>query len=174
MSRELAAQRAGEPAAIAACYEQHAAALLALAYRLTASREDAEDIVHDVFVGLPRALLQYEERGQLASWLKRLTARTALMQQRRVRSRRETSNDIDVLPSHVDTDDDAHRASERTRVGDALRRLSPALRSVFILKLVEERSHAEIAALLDISIGTSEVRLSRAVAQLRSLLGDRT
>jgi RNA polymerase sigma-70 factor, ECF subfamily len=170
----LAALRAGQPDAIALCYEAHASALLALAYRLTGSRDDAEDIVHDVFVGLPQALRHYEERGQFGAWLKRITARTAMMQQRRARNRRETPRDVDVFPSMEDADEDAQRATVRSRVADALNRLSPALRTVFVLKMVEERTHAEIAALLGISAGTSEVRLSRAVAQLRSLLGDRT
>jgi RNA polymerase sigma factor (sigma-70 family) len=81
---------------------------------------------------------------------------------------------VNLIPSVGDADDDAQRTSVRTRVADALNRLSPPLRAVFVLKMVEGRTHAEIATLLGISTGTSEVRLSRAVAQLRSLLGDRT
>ena len=50
-------------------------ALLALARRLAGSAADAEDVVHDVFLGLPEALRRYEERGSLESWLKRVTAR---------------------------------------------------------------------------------------------------
>ena len=115
----------------------------------------------------------YDERGQFASWLKRVTARTALMHQRRRQDRRETPRDVDVFPSDTFADDVAQGSTERTRVSDALRLLSPALRAVFVLKVVEERSHAEIASLLGISTGTSEVRLSRAVAQLRKILGGR-
>ncbi len=172
--RWMRALRDGESDAIAWCYEQHADALLALAYRLTMSREDAEDIVHDVFVGLPRAMRNYDERGQFDSWLKRVTARVALMQMRRKADRRETPRDVDVFPSLHDADDSAHASSEQTRVGAALLQLTPALRAVFVLKVVEDRSHAEIASLLGISSGTSEVRLSRAVAQLRTLLGGRS
>ena len=106
----LAALRAGQPDAIALCYEAHASGLLALAYRLTGSRDDAEDIVHDVFVGLPQALRNYEERGQFGAWLKRITARTALMQQRRARNRRETPTDVNLIPSVGDADVDALKA----------------------------------------------------------------
>ncbi len=60
---DLAALRRGDPDAIAVCYRAHAPRLIALAYRLTASTQDAEDIVHDVFVGLPEALARCEERG---------------------------------------------------------------------------------------------------------------
>ena len=51
-----------------------------------------------------------------------------------------------------------------------MRQLSPSLRAVLVLKEIEGFSHAEVASLLDISIGASEVRLHRAVQALRTLL----
>src|SRR6266566_5269584 len=74
--------RAGSPDALSALHLEHGAALFRLAYRLVGAREDAEDVVHDVFVGLPDALRRYEERGSFAAWLKRVTARVALMRLR--------------------------------------------------------------------------------------------
>ncbi len=84
----IAEARAGSPDALSALYLEHGAALFRLAYRLVRTREDAEDVVHDVFVGLPEALLRYEERGSFAAWLKRVTARVALMKLRRGKRRR--------------------------------------------------------------------------------------
>src|SRR5260370_30598752 len=80
--------RGGSPEPLAALYRAHGGALYRLAYRLTGSREDAEDVLHDVFVGLPEALGRYEERGNLPGWLQRVTARVALG---RVRSRKRRS-----------------------------------------------------------------------------------
>src|SRR6266545_3734721 len=85
----IEAARAGSPDTLAVLYQDHGAALYRLAYRLTGTREDAEDVVHDVFVGLPEALRRYEERGSLEAWLKRVTARVALMRLRRRRRQRE-------------------------------------------------------------------------------------
>jgi RNA polymerase sigma factor (sigma-70 family) len=68
-------------------------ALFRLAYRLVGAREDAEDVVHDVFVGLPEALGRYEERGSFGGWLKRVTARVALMRLRSGKRRREVGLD---------------------------------------------------------------------------------
>lgn len=48
--------------ALAASYRAHGVALFRLAYRLTGTREDAEDVLHDGFVRLPKALGSYEER----------------------------------------------------------------------------------------------------------------
>ena len=52
----IAEARAGSPDALSALYLEHGVALFRLAYRLVGAREDAEDVVHDVFVGLPEAL----------------------------------------------------------------------------------------------------------------------
>lgn len=87
------AARAGSPDALAGLYRLHGAALYRLAYRLTGTREDAEDVVHDVFVGLPEALVRYEERGNFTAWLKRMTARVALIRLRRRKRRREVTLD---------------------------------------------------------------------------------
>src|ERR1043166_6892275 len=70
-----AAARRGSADAV---YRPHAGPVLPIAYRLLQSRADAEDVVHDVFVGLPELLRKYEERGALAAWLKTVTARVAL------------------------------------------------------------------------------------------------
>lgn len=162
----LAAVRAGHPDALAAVYHEHAPAMLTLAYRLTASRDDTEDVVHDVFVGLPEALARYDERGQFRSWLLRVTARVALMRQRRDRRLDGVAPD-DQAVAAVERDGIAHE-----RIHRALRSLSPSLRHVFVLRALYDHTHAEIGALLGISVSASEVRMHRAVHQLRRLLED--
>src|SRR5262245_23735384 len=72
------ATSAGDVDALAELYRRFAPALMAVAWRLLQSREAAEDVVHDVFVGLPEALRKYDERGRLGAWLKQVTARVAL------------------------------------------------------------------------------------------------
>src|SRR5262249_45492658 len=138
--------------------------LLAVAYRLLQSRADAEDVVHDVFVGLPEALRRYEERGALGAWLRKVTARVALMRLRADSARRTEPLEETSMHATVKTPEDA-LTLER-----ALQRLSPSLRSVLVLKEIEGFSHAEIAELLDISVSASEVRLHRALRTLRALL----
>jgi hypothetical protein len=52
----VAQARDGNADALSALYARHGQALMSLAYRLTGSRADAEDVLHDVFLGLPEAL----------------------------------------------------------------------------------------------------------------------
>src|SRR5690242_11831684 len=75
----LARARSGDRDALSALYRLHASEMLALAARLTGSRSDAEDVVQDLFLRLPRALARYDERGRFLPWLKQLTVRTALV-----------------------------------------------------------------------------------------------
>ena len=163
----VARGRAGDAGALSELYARYARPLMALAYRLTGSREDAEDVLHDVFLGLPEALRRYDERGSLEPWLKRVTARVALTRLRSQGRRRELS--LDALPAPVMAAPD-RSADDLGAVARALDALPETLRAVFVLREVEGLSHAEIAALLDISARASEVRLHRALKALRRIL----
>jgi RNA polymerase sigma-70 factor (ECF subfamily) len=158
---------AGEQAAIAELFALHSAAVHRTAYRLTGCAADADDVLQDVFVGLPEALRTFQGRGSFAAWLGRVAARTALMRMRRGARRREVPLEgmDDVRPA--DAGPDVHG---RTEIDRALAALPDGLRAVFVLKEVEGYSHAEIGEMLGIRAGTAEVRLFRAKRTLRNLL----
>lgn len=146
-------------------YRRYGSALFRLAYRLTGTREDAEDVVHDVFVGLPEALERYEERGRVESWLKRITARIALMRLRKRRRQAEVSleaGDVGIGPA---------RRADAIALQAAVDALPTPLRSVLVLKEIEGYSHGEIGDMLGISAVASRVRLARAMSRLRRILG---
>jgi RNA polymerase sigma factor (sigma-70 family) len=79
--------RAKDPAAFADLYDQYAGLLFRIGYSLLGDTSEAEDLVHDVFLGLPRALTTFEGRGSFEGWLKRVATRTGLMKLRQARSR---------------------------------------------------------------------------------------
>lgn len=154
----LAAVRQGSNEALGQLYTRHATDVYSVAYRLTGSRQDAEDVLQDVFVGLPRALRSYDEQGRFGAWLGRVAARTALMRLRSRGARREEElEDAGDAPARGGADPVDRIAAER-----ALRALPDGLRAVFVLKEIEGYSHAEIGALLGITAENSAVRLSRA------------
>lgn len=155
--------RAGEDGALEIVFRRYASELLRLASGLTATTADAEDVVQDVFVGLRLALRRYEDRGMFRSWLRAVTVNTALAARRRQTVRREAP----LEPTLSEQTRDQH---EELALRDALAQLPEPLRDVFVLKMVEGYSHAEIGELLGIRSGTSEVRLFRAVRRLRDLL----
>ena len=159
----LARVRSGDRDALTTLYQAHAGEMLALAVRLTGSRSDAEDAIQDLFLRLPRALARYQEQGRFLAWLKQLTVRHALVRLRSGRRRREIA--LAEAESFWVGDTTAD-----TTTRDALDRLEPDDRAIIVLKVVEGYSHAEIAELLGIRKGTSEVRLHRALERLRSQL----
>lgn len=160
--------RAGDASALALLYERYAAALFRTALRLAGSAAEAEDVVHDVFVGLPEALRRYDDRGRFEAWLTRVTVRVALMRIRHGRRRREAPL---KLAASAEAAGRADAGTEHVELRRALAALPDGLRAVVVLKQIEGYSHEEIGALLGISAGASRVRLARALAALRRLLG---
>lgn len=158
--------RAGGRSALAQLYDWYAADLLRLLSRLLASHADAEDVVHDLFVGLPEHLTRYQERGTFRSWLRVTAVGMARMAMRRDHRRAQVlTREATATPPA--RSNDPHAALDVERAVDAL---PDTLRMVFVLKQWEGYSHEEIARLLDISPGASRVRHSRALDLLRSSL----
>ncbi|MEP6619349.1 MAG: sigma-70 family RNA polymerase sigma factor [bacterium] len=149
-------------------FREHGQLVLDTAYRLTGNAGDAEDVLQDVFLGLTSALKRYREVGTFSSWLRRVTVRAALMKLRSERRFREV--DADTAPEAPDRK--ADQPVERIALERAIADLPDLLRVVFVLREVEGYSHAEIAELLAIREGTSQVRHYRAVRQLRAALGE--
>lgn len=160
----LRAAAAGSLEALGALYARHADAVYGVALRLTGSPVEAEDVLQDVFVGLPRALRAYAEHGRFEAWLRQVAARVALMRLRARRRRREAP--LDALPPRADAGR-APNPGARLDLERLLDRLPERLRTVFVLKEIEGYGHAEIAELLGITPGNSAARLSRAWARLR-------
>lgn len=151
-------------------YREHAEALYRIALRICGTAPDAEDVLQDVFLRLPQQLRTFRGDGPIGAWLRKITARTALARIRRKRGRKETSAPK-VWPGQ--TDRQLRGVPIRAALERAIEKLPPTLRMVFLLREVEGYTHAEIAQLLGIKPGTSEVRLHRAKQQLRKELGER-
>lgn len=156
---------AGDREALHALYEEHSGTVFAVAYRLTHSSPDADDVLQDVFVHLPTALKGFDQESSLGTWLHIVATRAALKLVRARQRRREVPIDH-------------HLASRPPLVLDmvalerALAALPDTLRAVIVLKEIEGYSHKEIGGFLDISPSASMARLSRARASLRAALGE--
>lgn len=162
--------RVGDASALGALYDAHADSLFTLALRLSGSRADAEDALHDLFVGLPELLRRYDEHGRLDAWLKAVIARMVLTQRRTARRR-------DDLMQRAATSETVQLSTNpdwsTIDLDRAIAALPATLRAVFVLKQIEGYSHDNIAELLGITSGASRVRFTRAVRQLRLLLEPR-
>lgn len=157
--------RNGEPGALTTFYERYGRTVYRTALRLMKSPQDAEDVLQDVFLGLPEKLHTYAALGSLEGWIRRVAMRTALMNLRTRRSLGEVSLMCDCAHPGV-------RASERSivdrlAVEHAVARLPETQRTVVVLKEFEGLSHEEVAKLIGISNSASRARYHRAMRTLR-------
>jgi RNA polymerase sigma-70 factor (ECF subfamily) len=154
----------------------HSQRVYRLAYRLTGNQHDAEDLTQEVFIRVFRSLSSYQP-GTFEGWLHRITTNLFLdMVRRRARIRfdslgedaddrlpgREPSPERIFNDSHMDADIEA-----------ALAALAPEFRAAVVLCDIEGLSYEEIAATLDVKLGTVRSRIHRGRSQLRAALEHR-
>ena len=164
---EVAAAKQGNAAALAAIYEQHRASVYDLAFSLTGSPDDAEDVRQMTFLRAFRALGRFRGESSLRTWLLRICLNVA-----RSARRRQPCSSCPDEGRQVDPSDEAHRrlrAEEvRRRVG-MLPRWAAELVALFDL---QGFSYREAAGVLGCSAKGIGPRLHRARKLLRRELED--
>jgi len=157
--------------------QEHSGRVYRLAYRLTGNRHDAEDLTQEVFVRVFRSLSSYTP-GTFEGWLHRITTNLFLDQMRRRQRIRFDSLPDDAgdrLPGQSTLGPE--RAWEHNNldhdVQEALSTLPPEFRAAVVLCDIEGLSYEEIAATLDVKLGTVRSRIHRGRAQLRQALAHR-
>src|ERR1700712_2014463 len=104
----------GSTIALAGLFKLHGALVHRVAYRITLSEDDAEDVVQDVFVGLPESLAAYGGRGAFDAWLRKVTVRTALIRIRSSRRRSATADRAGELRARSHSDGTIDRIAIET------------------------------------------------------------
>lgn len=141
--------------------------LYRLAWRMTGSPSEAEDVLQEAYLRAHLALSdgRFDGRAALATWLYRVTANAALDALRRRRRRGILSEVYRLTASEVPERTEA--SAELTQTAALLATLPPEQAAALILTQVEGLSNAEAAGALGCSEGAIEQRLIRARAALR-------
>ena len=158
----------GDEAALRALWVAHAPRIDAVVRRLVGDPDQAADIAQEVWIQIFRALPTWRGDSQFSTWAHRIAVNRTLNALRTVRrlARIETSMEEDT----VAVDDDLDRTFLAQSIDEAVQKLSPGARTVFVLHDVEGYTHEEIAAELGITSGGSKSQLFKARAKLRRLL----
>ena len=147
-----------------------------LAYDMTGSRHDAEDLSQEVFVKAYRALPKFRSESKWSTWLYRITTNVCIDHNR---SRSKTMkyrddlnrDDATIEPNHPRSSsnpgDSAEASMIQQNIERALNQLAPQERSVFVLRHYHDLPLKEIAATMEISEGTVKSYLFRALQRLR-------
>ena len=179
--------RAGDETALEALMAQFGTRVYRVAYGITRSVQDAEEVVQDVFLSLFRKIGTFEGRAALGSWIYRIATNAALIKRRGKRAEVEVPLE-EYLPTFKE---DGHREGDRAMLladwsgqpdaallsGEARRVLERGLaglpehyRAVLVLRDVEGLTNEEVAEALGETVATVKSRLHRARMALREQL----
>jgi len=139
-----------------------------LARRITRNHEDADDVLQESYIKAYRALARFQSQRAFGPWFLTIVARTALSQIRSGARRAAVALDAPGeggIPLAERIADPSQDPSERQRLIDveqAFDRLSEEHRAILALRVEGDLPYADIAAALDVPIGTVMSRLARA------------
>ncbi len=156
-----------------ALVNQHYAPLYRFAMSLTRSETEACDLVQDTYVAWARKGHQLQDRTKAKGWLFTTLHRRFLEGQRRV-----------ARFPHVEITEADHELPEvepelvarldAQQVVELLAQVDLQYRAAVSLFYLEDCSYAEIAAMLDVPLGTVKSRIARGLMQLKALVLDAT
>jgi len=139
-------------------YKLFSAKLFSLCLKYSRNYAEAEDNLQDVFLTVFNKIGQFENKGSLEGWLKRITINTALQRYR-------GKSVLNIVDEQKVEDVDVEIENEDISIDfllGCIQELPDRYRLVFNLYALDGYSHKEIAELLEISTGTSKSNLARA------------
>lgn len=158
----------GDRDAFAALLSRHYDRVFGLAFRLTGSKAEAEDLTQDICLALPGKLGSYRQAARFTTWLYRVTVNAAHDRRRRAASHTKAADGWG--------DWETARRAEMAEAEDArdwlsttMARLAPELRDTVALTLGEDLSQKEAADVLGLSEGTVAWRMSEVKKRLREM-----
>lgn len=153
-----------------------------LALKMMSNEQDAEDVLQETYIKAFRSLDKFEGKSSLTTWLYRIAVNESLMQLRKkhplfVPIGEPEENGDSSLPQPVEIVDwcclpEKELLSDETKkhLDEAIKKLSPLNRTVFLLRDVSDLSTKEAADVLETTESNVKTRLFRARMQLREEL----
>ena len=166
---------AGDHAAFRQIVDRHSRAVFRLAFRITGTQSDAEDVVQETFIRAFRQLDRFEFRANFKTWLYRIGFNCAIDVTRR-RANHETPETHEVLDQREDphasptVHDRVYAGEIGAEVRRALRALSDQERAAFVMRHYHECSIDEIGRTLDLKTSAAKHTVFRAVRKMRAAL----
>ena len=172
-SEDLVAQaRRGDEDAFRLIFERFARPIISFIYDMVGERELAEDLTQETFVRAYRNLGALREEARFSTWLFGIAKNVA---RESLRTRRRDHHNVEIGDPVVLELSDGHPSPAGQLldkelngvIHDALGSLDEDKRVVFTLKVFQQRSYEEIAAITGFSISKLKTDLHRARAEMR-------
>ena len=176
----VALARDGDSNAFRSLVEGHSRAVYRIAYRMTGSPQDAEDVVQETFLKAYKQLSRFESRANFSTWLHRIAVNCSidLIRSRPHRESGHDAADLEQFGTASESADYTGTSPERLmlssevqeRITAAMRGLSARERAAFALRHFEGRSIEEISASLGLKTNAAKHSIFRAVRKMRAAL----
>ncbi|HRP55304.1 sigma-70 family RNA polymerase sigma factor [Agriterribacter sp.] len=150
-------------------YYRYSPKMLSVCYRYAKSREDAEDMLQEGFIKIFGQLKQFQNRGALEGWIRKIIVHTCINNLKKNKKFAESVDIIYASGVHI-REESVPSIVQAKQVVECIRMLPIGYRTVLNLYAVEGYSHREIATMLDIEESTSRSQYTRAKAMLEDIL----
>lgn len=144
-----------------------------LAYSFFRNKEDAVDLVQDVFLRIFEKIDSFQEDRNFEAWMIQVAKNICIDRYRRTRGRREMESDVrvDEIPLADHNAPDAGRSSDlKAILAQSVDRLAERQKTIFLMRHVNQMGNEEIARVLNISTGTVKSLHFKAIRKLRTLM----
>ncbi len=172
LDTHLIAVARGSHAALRAIYDQEGTRLFGIAMAILRDRPAASDAVQNAFLRLWERAAQFDPaRGSAQAWTASVV-RHAALDMARARGREQTTGDRALGDQPVEPDAIERLAAHQdgTRLRDCLAQLDARTRGLIVLAFVHGLSHAQIAARMDLPLGSLKTWIRRGLLSLRKCL----
>lgn len=171
---------AGDMAAFEQLVIKYQAQVYNLALRMTGNPDDAADMAQEAFLRAWRGLNKFQFESSFSTWLYRLTSNVCIDFLRNAKRHQTiplTYTDTDGEEQTLELADDAPLPEETAIIAEqqaqiiaAMAQLEPEHRQILTLRVVNDLSYSDIAAILQVKEGTVKSRLARARENLKKKL----
>lgn len=163
----MEAWQTGDMAAFEAFFKENERAVFKNAYLITGSREDAEDVLQDVFTSVWKSRHTFDSsKGKVSTWLHRITINECMRKRRKDRPAM-LKVDPEVLEGSLHTQESAGNVDIEGLRG-ALNGLEAGQRAALVLRYFNDLPYDEIARALDVPLGTVKSRINHGLKKLRA------
>jgi len=163
--------KAGDPQAFRSLVERYQRRIYTLVRGLVGSHSLSDDVTQETFVKVFEHIAHFDETYPFFPWLRRIAVNSALTALQNAELRKKTTLDETIAQEPL-VDGRLEQAELLQRLQMEVDRLPEEQRLVFVLRTQQEMSYQEIAAILNISVGTVMSRLNRCRTRLRERLQD--
>lgn len=179
--------KSGDQAAFDEMVTRYWDRIYAMVHQLLRNQQDAEEVTQDAFIRAHRGLVNFRGESAFSTWLYQIATNLARNRYwywwRRKRDKTVSfdqpvseSSDMplsEVFAAEIESPDDVTVTQEFVdRIAKGMEKLGAKHREILILRNVKNLSYEDIAAILNISVGTVKSRIARARESLRAKMGN--